>query len=122
MAIKKTQKTDLLSASKKVMEMADKRRQRMAARSKKVAAKSRVKADNGGFEGSLAPATEPDLGEVEYGFSVPPELEDDIEEGKGEGDDALYQPGILIPPGLEDAVMAVVGHPVGRLHRRQPHL
>lgn len=119
MTIKKTQKNDLLLASKKVMDLANKRRARMAARSAsttpaakapaKVAAKKQVKAqDNGGFEGApLAPTGEPDLGTKDYGFSVPPELESAIDEGKAEGDDALYQPGILIPPGLEDAVMAV---------------
>jgi uncharacterized protein Veg len=74
---------------------------------KKVAAKAPVKAqENGGFEGALAPTGEPNLGDQDFGYVVPPELESAVEEGKDAVDES-YSPGILIPPGLEDAVMAV---------------
>lgn len=128
----KTDPTNLLSASKRVMELAAKRRQRMAARAvsakneaatkaksdstpakAKVAAKApaKVKAEvpNGGFEGAPlgnAPDISEALGEQEYGYSIPPEVADIVEQAKGEPDTS-FQPGILIPPGLEDAVMAV---------------
>lgn len=158
-------KADLLSASKKVMDMAAARRDRMkkrktkvaaspkaaddttkrtasakkapakkkAATKKKVAAKKapvkkaapvkkkteKVAADakvkaldqpNGGFEGSpLSKAPDnANTGEEDYGYAVPPELEKAIDEGKAEDPkDESYQPGVLIPPGLEEAVMAV---------------
>ena len=127
----KTTKTDLLTASKKVMDLAAKRRERMASRkttataapaaapatpapvaakapAAKVAAKAPVKAqENGGFEGpGLAPTGEPDMGKPEFGYVIPPELETAVKEGEEDLDDGMY-PGILIPPGLEDAVMAV---------------
>ena len=110
----KNSNLDLISASQKVMALAAKRRARMAGRkttaksATKVAAKKSVKAqDNGGFEGpGLSPTGEPDMGMLDYGFSIPPELESAIEEGKDIVDES-FSPGILIPPGLEDAVMAV---------------
>jgi len=129
--MKNTKKNDLMSASKKVLAMAEKREARMAKRKatakaektgvKKSATKRPVKAarnvraldqnapPNGGFEGTtLSPADNANLGAEDIGISLPPELEKAIEEGKGDaGDDASYQPGILIPPGLEDAIMAV---------------
>jgi uncharacterized protein Veg len=107
----KNSKTDLINASKKVMALAAKRRERMAGRkpaAKVAAKKAPVRAqDNGGFEGAgLSPTGEPDLGALDYGFAIPPELEGAIEEGTDAVDES-FSPGILIPPGLEDAVMAV---------------
>lgn len=120
-------KNELLAASKKVMDLAAKRRVRMATRkastdapveskpaakpaeaAKVAAKKAPVKAqENGGFEGTpLAPTGTPDLGTQDVGYSIPPELEGAIEEGKDAVDES-FSPGILIPPGLEDAVMAV---------------
>jgi len=89
-----------------------------AAAKAKTKAATKTKADavgglppaNGGFEGQqLAKAKDSaNLGEEEYGYSIPPELEQAIEEGKAEDSkDESYQPGVLVPPGLEDAVMAV---------------
>lgn len=66
---------------------------------------------NGGFEGaSLSKAPDgSSLGDEEYGYSVPPELAKAIEDGRAEDSaDESYQPGVLVPPGLEDAVMAFV--------------
>jgi hypothetical protein len=115
--------TNLLSASKRVMELAAQRRQRMAKRAAvqastaKTEAKAEVKAKtvkatspaNGGFEGaplSNAPDIADALGEEGLGYHVPPEVADVVEEA-GSEPDATFQPGILIPPGLEDVVMAV---------------
>jgi len=81
-------------------------------------AKAKTKADsvgglppaNGGFEGQqLAKAKDSaDLGEEDFGYSIPKELEQAVEDGQAETpDDESFQPGVLVPPGLEDAVMAV---------------
>lgn len=135
MSSKNTSSTNLLSASKRVMELAAKRRQRMAARvsaseaaeaqpkaaaakasakapaakAKASAAKVKAEAPNGGFEGAplgVAPDITEALGEQEFGYSIPPEVADVVEEAKTVPDNS-FTPGILIPPGLEDAVMAV---------------
>lgn len=84
------------------------------AAAKKVAADKVQAADpkNGGFEGAALTKvkdTSSDLGEVDYGYAVPPELEKAVEDGKAEdSDDESYTPGVLIPPELADAVMAFV--------------
>lgn len=121
----KTTEKKLLAASQKVLALAEKRRARMASRatsavkapvaaSAKPAAKpvaaAKVKAEvpNGGFQATdLKQTSEPALGEKDWGLSIPPEVAAVVEQGKAEGDDATYSPGIMIPPGLEDAVMAV---------------
>jgi soluble cytochrome b562 len=63
--------------------------------------------DNGGFEGSLEPAGDPDLGQEDWGVVVPPEVEDQVADGAESDSKDELAPGILIPPGLEDVVTAV---------------
>ena len=121
----KTNEKKLIAASQKVLALAEKRRARMAGRAtasvkapvkapvkaavKAPAAKVKAEAPNGGFQATeLKKTAEPALGEKDLGLSIPPEVAAVVEQGKAEGDDATYSPGIMIPPGLEDAVMAVV--------------
>lgn len=149
---------NLLEASKKVMELAAKRRARMSAGAKPAvkAAPPKVKAEaveapaeavvetapvaevapapeavvapavvveqvaakatpvkaaeieNGGFHANLKPVGSPgaDVGEEDWGAHIPPEIESEVADGKSDDESAI--PGILIPKGLEDMVMAVV--------------
>lgn len=102
--MKKQSKQELLERSKKVMALAAERRARMAAKAEKVKAESADAAP-------LAPAGDhkAKIGEEEYGYAIPPELEEAVAEGVAkDSEDESYQPGILVPPGLEEQVMAFV--------------
>ena len=72
-----------------------------------VEVKAEKQPDNGGFEASLEKTGAPDLGEKDWGMSVPEELAKAVEKGDADTAEDYLAPGILIPPGLEDAVMAV---------------
>ena len=72
-----------------------------------VEVKAEKQPDNGGFEASLEKTGAPDLGEKDWGMSVPEELAKAVEKGDADTAEDAWAPGILIPPGLEDAVMAV---------------
>lgn len=59
-------------------------------------------------EGQMAEAPEPDLGEEDYGVSIPPELADAVAEGAKSMDESNEAAlNVQIPPGLDEAVMAV---------------
>lgn len=91
---KKTQSTSLLTnASKEVLDLVAKRKNRRAAATK-------ISANE-----ELAPAGKPDLGTEDLGVVVPPELEKVVEEAKAEPQDDL---GIVIPPTLGDLTASVV--------------
>ena len=100
----------LMREAQKLIAISAKRRARMAARSEesKVNAADGLDGAPGGGE-DLAKANDAkSLGEEDFGISIPPELESVIEDGVAEDSkDESYQPGVLVPPGLEDAVMAV---------------
>ncbi len=85
----------------------------VAASAKKAAKTVKAEAGpNGGFEAALSPAGDrgADAGkDAGLGVHVPPELQKAVDEGQeGSTDDDAFSPGILIPPGLEDAVQAFV--------------
>lgn len=75
------------------------------------AAAAPVKAtENGGFSDDMSKVKESDsdVGAEDWGVRIPPEIETEVEDGKDDMDDDMPLPGILIPEGLEDSVMAVV--------------
>jgi len=64
--------------------------------------------ENGGFaeDMKVVKDSEVDTGSEDWGVHIPPEIETEVEDGKEETED-MPLPGIMIPEGLEDSVMAV---------------